>query len=136
MAKKGGNPQNLKPIETLTSEEAKKRGSAGGKKSVQARREKKLMSQIFAEFLEREHEFEIKKGKTKVRELMSGSELVNKAMFHVINRNNAASVSLMKVIAEVTEGAKLKVDTTLNVNHDDENVRKLLEEYGITSNKN
>lgn len=114
MAKKGGNPQNLKPIETLTSEEAKKRGSAGGKKSVQARREKKLMSQIFAEFLEREHEFEIKKGKTKVRESMSGSELVNKAMSHVINRNDAASVSLMKVIAEVTEGAKLKVSPDEN----------------------
>lgn len=136
MAKKGGNPQNLKSNTERTPEEIKNNCSKAGKASGKVRREKKLMSQIFAEFLEREHEFEIKKGKTKVRESMSGSELVNKAMSHVINRNDAASVSLMKVIAEVTEGAKLKVDTTLNINYDDENVKKLLEEYGITPGKN
>lgn len=111
MAKNKGRSENLKP---LTTEKAREIGREGGKASVKARREKKLMSQIFAEFLEREHEFEIKKGKTKVRESMSGSELVNKAMSHVINRNDAASVSLMKVIAEVTEGAKLKVSPDEN----------------------
>lgn len=36
------NEQNLKPITTLSSEEAKKRGAAGGIKSGEARREKKL----------------------------------------------------------------------------------------------
>ena len=36
------NEQNLKPITSLSSEEAKKRGSAGGKASVEARRKKKL----------------------------------------------------------------------------------------------
>lgn len=35
------NVENLKPIRELSKEEAKKRGSAGGKASVQARREKK-----------------------------------------------------------------------------------------------
>lgn len=39
------NEQNLKPIVTLSSEEAKKRGSAGGKASVEARREKKLFKE-------------------------------------------------------------------------------------------
>lgn len=39
------NEQNLKPITSLSSEEAKKRGSAGGKASVEARREKKLFKE-------------------------------------------------------------------------------------------
>lgn len=37
------NEQNLKPKKTLSKEEAKKLGSKGGKASVKARREKKLM---------------------------------------------------------------------------------------------
>lgn len=39
MAKKGGAPENLKPVRT--TEEAKKRGAAGGKKSGEARRRKR-----------------------------------------------------------------------------------------------
>ncbi len=37
------NIENLKPIKTLSSEEAKKRGSKGGKASVKAKRERKAM---------------------------------------------------------------------------------------------
>lgn len=37
------NEQNLKPNKTLSTEEAKKRGSKGGKKSVEARRARKAM---------------------------------------------------------------------------------------------
>lgn len=36
------NEQNLKPITTLSKEEAKRRGSIGGKASAESRREKKL----------------------------------------------------------------------------------------------
>ena len=47
------NEKNLKPIKKgeLTKEEAKKRGSKGGKKSVQARREKKLFKEVIEERL-------------------------------------------------------------------------------------
>lgn len=47
------NSENLKPIKKgeLTKEEAKRRGSNGGKKSAQVRKEKKLMSQIAEEKL-------------------------------------------------------------------------------------
>lgn len=37
------NIETLKPLKTLSSEEAKKRGSKGGKASVKARRERKAM---------------------------------------------------------------------------------------------
>ena len=39
------NEQNLKPIKSLSSEEAKRRGSLGGKASVEARKEKKLFKE-------------------------------------------------------------------------------------------
>lgn len=47
------NEQNLKPIRKgqLTSEEAKRRGSNGGKKSVASRREKKMLRQVAEEKL-------------------------------------------------------------------------------------
>lgn len=45
------NEQNLKPIKTLSSEEAKKRGSAGGKKSVEVRKEKKMLKDLLEEAL-------------------------------------------------------------------------------------
>lgn len=47
------NEQNLKPIKKgqLTKEEAKKRGSNGGKKSAKIRREKKLFKELFIELL-------------------------------------------------------------------------------------
>ncbi len=37
------NEKNLQPIKTLTKEEAKKRGSNGGKASVESRRKRKAM---------------------------------------------------------------------------------------------
>lgn len=47
------NSKNLKPIKKgeLTKEEAKKRGANGGKKSAQARKEKKLMQEVAQETL-------------------------------------------------------------------------------------
>lgn len=39
------NIENLKPIETLSKEEAKKRGSKGGKASVKSRRQRKAMKE-------------------------------------------------------------------------------------------
>ena len=47
------NNENLKPIKKgeLTEEEAKKRGSNGGKKSAKVRKQKKLFKEIFIELL-------------------------------------------------------------------------------------
>lgn len=46
-----GNEKNLK---RLTSEEARKNGSKGGKKSVEVRRRKKLLKELLEEALEKE----------------------------------------------------------------------------------
>ena len=99
------NVKNLKPIKTLSKEEAKKRGSAGGKKSVIARREKKLMSQIYGEFLAKK--YKVKKDGKLVD--VEGTEVVSEIIKDILMRRDGASVSLMKEIREATEGQNIKL---------------------------
>ena len=78
-------------------------------KSAEKRKEnnakKKLMSQIYAEFLEREYEVKAGEGKRK----LSGAELVNEVMRKVLARSDSSSVSLMREIREGTEGSKVSL---------------------------
>ena len=46
------NEKNLKPIKSLSKEEAKRRGSKGGKKSVESRRKKKLLKDCMIDLLD------------------------------------------------------------------------------------
>lgn len=99
--------ENLKPFNTLTVEEQREIASKGGKASVEARREKKVMSQLYAEFLEKEHEITLE---DKTTEKLSGSQLLGRVMSKVLDRGDSASVSLMKEIREATEGQKINLD--------------------------
>lgn len=47
------NIKNLKPIKSLSSEEAKKRGSLGGKKSAEVRRARSTFNKSLVEALEK-----------------------------------------------------------------------------------
>lgn len=107
-----GKIDNLNPIKTLSTEEAKQRGSKGGIRSGQVRREKKLMSQIFAEFLDKDHDII---GKDGIKKNVSGQQLVNSVMSKVLSRGDSASVSLLKVITEATEGSKIDLKTDMNI---------------------
>lgn len=125
MAERKYNIQNLKPIKTLSKEEAKKRGSKGGKKSVESRREKKLMSQIYADILA--DQAGIKGGgglKAVVREILNDDDM----------KNNPSRVSLMKEIREATEGSKVQSETTLTINTSDEAVASVLAKHGVSKN--
>lgn len=107
MAHPGGRQTN-KGVENLRpckdTETAKARGKLGGIKSGEVKREKKLMSKIYADFLADEFEIDIGEGK---KEKMDGAKLVNKMMRLVIMRGDAATVSIMKEIREATEGSKV-----------------------------
>ena len=46
------NEKNLVPITSLSKEEAKKRGSKGGKKSAESRRRKKLLKDCMVDLLD------------------------------------------------------------------------------------
>ena len=94
------NPQNLNPC---NSENARERQLKSAEKRKENNAKKKLMSQIYAEFLEREYEVKAGEGKRKI----SGAELVNEVMRKVLARSDSSSVSLMREIREGTEGSKV-----------------------------
>jgi hypothetical protein len=98
MAKKGGNPQNLVPDTERTPERIKEIRSMAGKKSGEVRKERKLLSIMYAEMLAKGFEVE-------------GEKLsLDQVVASVLMRSDAASVSMLKEIREATEGSKVTVD--------------------------
>ena len=101
---------NLTPF---TSDNAKEMQRKGAEKRKENNAKKKLMSQIYAEFLEKE--YNVRQG-DKERKL-TGAELVNECMKKIIARGDSSSVSLMREVREGTEGSKVQlsgnVSTTL-----------------------
>lgn len=95
-----GNPNNLIPNTDLTPEELSERNRRAGIASGEARREKKRMSQIYAEFLEKEHDV----GTIDEPLKLSGHALLSAVMSKILARGDAASVGLMREIRETLEG--------------------------------
>ena len=97
------NEQNLR---TPTSEEARAMQRKGAEKRKENNAKKKLMSQIYAEFLEREYSVRVNE---KVTKKITGVELVNESMKKVIARSDRSSVALMREIRETLEGQKINL---------------------------
>jgi len=102
VAKRGGSPENLVP---LTTEKARKIGAAGGKKSGEVKRERKLLSQMYADLLAKG--FEVEGERLSLDEVASA----------IMARRDAASVSMLKEIREATEGSKVTLDGPLEIKH-------------------
>jgi hypothetical protein len=98
MAKKGGNPENLI---TPSSEVARINGAKGGAKSSQTKKERKLLSQIYAEALTRKYEID--------GEELEGPDFFQRVLVKVLDRGDSASVSLLKELREGTEGNKVQL---------------------------
>jgi N-dimethylarginine dimethylaminohydrolase len=96
------NPQNLNPC---TPENARERQLKSAEKRKENNAKKKLMSQIYAEFLEREYSVKVAEGTKKI----SGAELVNEAMKKIIARGDSSSVAVMREIRETLEGQKINL---------------------------
>ena len=99
----GGNPSKLKPC---TPENARERQLKSAEKRKENNAKKKLMSQIYAEFLEKE--YNVRQG-DKERKL-TGAELVNECMKKIIARGDSSSVSLMTEIMKAMEGDKVNLE--------------------------
>jgi N-dimethylarginine dimethylaminohydrolase len=100
------NPQNLNPC---TPENARERQLKSAEKRKENNAKKKLMSQIYAEFLEREYSVKVPEGTKKI----SGAELVNEAMKKIIARGDSSSVAVMREIRETLEGQKINLSGEL-----------------------
>ena len=96
------NEENLR---TPTSEEAKEMQKKSAEKRKENNARKKLMSQIYAEFLEKEYNVKTAEGTKKI----SGAELCNEAMKKIMARGDSSTVSLMKELREGTEGQKINL---------------------------
>ena len=93
---------NLTPF---TSDNAKEMQRKGAEKRKENNAKKKLMSQIYAEFLEKE--YNVRQG-DKERKL-TGAELVNECMKKIIARGDSSSVSLMTEIRKAMEGENVNL---------------------------
>ena len=102
----GGNPSKLKPC---TPENARERHLKSAEKRKENNTKKKLMSQIYAEFLEKE--YNVRQG-DKERKL-TGAELVNECMKKIIARGDSSSVSLMTEIRKAMEGDKVNLEGSI-----------------------
>lgn len=96
------NDENLRPC---TPENARERQLKAAKKRKENNAKKKLMSQIYAEFLEKEYNVRLGDKERK----LTGAELVNEVMRKVLARGDSASVSLMREVREGTEGSKVQL---------------------------
>ncbi len=120
--------KNLRPIKKgeLSTQEAKKRGTKGGKASGKVRREKKLMSQIYADLLA--DQSGIKRG--------GGIRAVAQEILNSTNvKSVSARVALMRELREGTEGSKVKTETVLTINTDDEKIQQILKEHGVNKSE-
>lgn len=103
---KGGTPETLR---TPTTDEAKEMQRKSAEKRKENNAKKKLMSQIYAEFLEKE--YNVRQG-DKERKL-TGAELVNECMKKIIARGDSSSVSLMTEIRKAMEGDKVNLEGSI-----------------------
>lgn len=104
------NEQNLR---TPTSEEARTMQRKGAKKRKENTAKKKLISQIYAEFLAKKYSVKVGGENKKI----TGADLCNEAMKKIMARGDSSSVSLMKEIREAMEGNTInlsgKVETAM-----------------------
>ena len=114
------NEENLR---TPTSEEAKEMQKKSAEKRKENNAKKKLMSQIYAEFLEKEYNIKTAEGTKKI----SGAELCNEAMKKIMARGDSSTVSLMKELREGTEGQKINLSG--NVSTDMETTEERLKAF-------
>lgn len=104
-----GNIDNLIKNEDLTPEERRENARKAGIASGQARKEKKLLSQIYAEMLADEYEAKIDGVSVKI----TGEKLVKTVARDILMRKDSSSVSMIKEIREATEGNKVLVGGTI-----------------------
>lgn len=101
--------ENLDPCRDTAT--AKARGKQGGIKSGQAKREKKRMSQILSDYLQKEHEVVLRDDDGAVidREKIPADELIQRTITAIMAREDSASATIIKTLADITEGSKLSV---------------------------
>jgi len=103
MAKNKGAPQNLIPQSKRTKEEQKRIATMGGIKSGEVRKEKKLISQIYADMMAKTYNIPYEDGAKK----LTGEGLLEETIKRVLAAGGSPAVSMVKEWREATEGSKV-----------------------------
>lgn len=123
------NESNLKPIKTLTNEEAKKRGSKGGKASVKARRERKAMREQMHMLLSLPLKDD--RAKAKFEELGINTDDMDNQMALIVSTYKQAlkgNMNAMNVIREIIGEKEITVNINQNIDEKVKELNKLLDE--------
>lgn len=101
MAKNKGKPENLDPCKDTAT--AKARGKQGGIASGIAKKEKKLISQIYADMMAKTYNIPYEDGAKK----LTGEGLLEETIKRVLAAGGSPAVSMVKEWREATEGNKV-----------------------------
>lgn len=97
MAKQKGRVENLVSLKDRTTEKQREIASKGGKRSGEVKREKKLMRELYAEFLSKKYSVTIDKKKKE----LTGSDLCLEMLPKIVQKADASSVSFFKELDRV-----------------------------------
>ena len=123
----GGNPSKLVPC---TPENARERQLKSAAKRKENHAKKVLMSQIYAEFLEKEYNVKVGDKNKKI----TGADLCNESIKAIIARRDSSSVSMLREIRESTEGQKINLSGELKteIMNSEERLKAFNDLMGIT----
>ena len=124
---KRGRVENLNPLNTVTKERQREICQAGQRAGTKVKKEKKLMSGIYAEILAGEHNIKID-GEMKK---MPGDKLLKNVTMKLLLKNDANTMNMLKEIREATEGSKTKIESSININMEDAATKAVIDEFGI-----
>ena len=120
------NVENLRPIKTLSREEAKKRGTKGGKASVKAKRQRKQLKELFKSMLATSIPQEDLKEKIKTMGFKDEEENYNTLLgMTTLNEALKGNIKAVEMIRD-TIGEKPKEEVAIEVNN---NASKEIEDY-------
>lgn len=108
MSNRHDGRENLVSLADRTTEEQREIASKGGKASVKARREKKLLSEFYGKMLADSYDIEVE-GELKK---LSGEKFFQAVVKDIVTKRDNASVSMLKEMREATEGSKSKHELT------------------------
>ena len=101
-----GREEKIKKAVPFTKENAKEMQRKSAEKRKENNERKKLLSEMYAEFLSDEYNVR-KDGKT-IK--LSGTDYIKTIIKAVVSRGDSSSVAMLKEIREATEGQKINLE--------------------------
>ena len=101
-----GREENLKKAVPFTKENAKEMQKLSAEKRKENNEKKKLLSEMYAEFLT--DEYNVRKDGGTIK--LSGTDYIKTIIKAVVSRGDSSSVAMLKEIREATEGQKINLN--------------------------